>query len=158
MADVRVGPESGLPLTRGVRDRVIAYKGRKSTISMPGWYRDGSDESLHSKDDLRVSDLALVTLKAEVQHVMTPAQVREARQELGLSQAEAGRIIGGGPRAFQKYESGEIVTSRAMTNLLQALVRHPEDLKFMRVRAILADDEPASGRSDGNEQHGCARL
>lgn len=158
MTDVRVGPESGLPLTRGMRDRVITYKGRETTVQMPGWYRDGSDESVHSKDDLRVSDLALVTLKAEAQHVMTPAQVREARQALGLSQAEAGRIIGGGPRAFQKYESGETMTSRAMTNVLQLLVDHPEHLESIRARVALAEEGLTRGRGDDREQHGCAHL
>lgn len=139
MGDVRVGPESGLPLTRGVRPLAVSYKGRSVTVDMPGWYRDGSDESIHDRDDLRVSDRALVTLKAEAQRLLTPDRVRATRTHLGLTQADAGRILGGGPRAFQKYESGEVMTSRAMTNLLLALERHPEDLDRMREAALAAE-------------------
>lgn len=143
MADVRVGPESGLPLARGTRPLVISYRGRSVTVDMPGWYRDGADESVHDRYDMRVSDRALVTLKAQAQHLLTPDQVREIRTRLGLSQSEAGRILGGGPRGFQKYESGEVMTSRAMTNLLQALARHPEDLDRIRADAMAAEAEPA---------------
>ena len=143
MADVRGGPESGLALTRGVRALVISYKGRSTTIQMPGWYRDGSDEAVHDREDMRVSDRALVTLKAEAHHLLTPDQVRDLRMRLNLSQAEAGRVLGGGPRAFQKYERGEVMTSRAMTNQLQMLMRHPEELERMRAEALAAEVEPA---------------
>ncbi len=72
MADVRIGPESGLPLARGLRPLVISYRERSATADMPGWYRDGSDESVHDREDMRVSDRALVALKAEVQRLLTP--------------------------------------------------------------------------------------
>jgi HTH-type transcriptional regulator / antitoxin MqsA len=142
MADDRVGPESGLPLTRGMRPLVVSYMGRSATVEMPGWYRDGSDEALYDKDDLRVSDRALVTLKAQAQHLLTPDEVRDVRTRLGLTQADAGRFLGGGPRAFQKYESGEVLTSRAMTNLLLTLARHPKALDRIRREALAAEAEP----------------
>ena len=148
MADVRVSPESGLPMTRGIRPLAICYKERSVTVDMPGWYCDGSDEAVFTRDDMRVSDRALVTLKAEVLHLLTPDEVREVRTNLGLTQVEAGRIIGGGPRAFQKYESGEVMTSRAMTNLLRALVHHPEDLDRMRVDAQAAETSSAREFAD----------
>ena len=143
MADVRVGPESWLPLTRGVRPLAVSYKGRSVTVDMPGWYRNGANESVHDKEDMRVSDRAVVTLKAEVHHLLTPDGVREIRTRLGLTQADAGRILGGGPNAFQKYESGEVMTSRAMTNLLLALERHPEDLDRMREETSAAESGSA---------------
>ena len=139
MADVRSNPESGRPMARGVRPLVISYKGHSTTIDMPGWYCDDSDEAVFTKEDMRESDRALVTLKAKTLHLLTPDEVREVRTSLGLTQVDAGRIIGGGPRAFQKYESGEVLTSRAMTNLLRALVHHPEDLERMRADAKAAE-------------------
>jgi len=39
---------------------------------------------------------------------LTPDDIRRIRETLGLSQAEAGEILGGGPRAFTKYENGTI--------------------------------------------------
>jgi DNA-binding transcriptional regulator YiaG len=39
---------------------------------------------------------------------LSPADIRRIREKLGLSQAEAGELLGGGPRAFTKYENGTI--------------------------------------------------
>lgn len=99
---------------------------------MPGWYCESSDESIHSPSDMRVSDAALRELKAEAENLATAAEVRRIRKRLALSQSEASRLIGGGVRAFQKYESGEVLVSRAMTTLLRLLERHPEEIDHLR--------------------------
>jgi transcriptional regulator with XRE-family HTH domain len=56
---------------------------------------------------------------------LTPERIRTIRLELGLSQEDAGALLGGGPRAFQKYESGEVSPSAALEQLLQLLVQSP---------------------------------
>jgi DNA-binding transcriptional regulator YiaG len=38
---------------------------------------------------------------------LTRDDIRRIRERLGLTQVEAGEVLGGGPRAFQKYESGD---------------------------------------------------
>ncbi len=43
-----------------------------------------------------------------------------------MSQREAGRVLGGGPMAFHKYEKGEIAMTRAAAVLLRLLDRHPD--------------------------------
>ncbi|HYG48547.1 MAG TPA: type II TA system antitoxin MqsA family protein [Allosphingosinicella sp.] len=60
------------------------------------------------------------------------AHVRQARKRLKLSQEEAGRIIGGGKRAFQKYESGAMPPSDAAVGLIELLIRHPEEVETLR--------------------------
>src|SRR3546814_7039717 len=60
------------------------------------------------------------------------ARVKEVRKKLGLTQEEAGRIIGGGRRAFQKYESGTTPPSEAAVGLIEILDRHPEELETLR--------------------------
>ncbi|WP_018264020.1 type II toxin-antitoxin system MqsA family antitoxin [Methylobacterium sp. WSM2598] len=129
MAEAPLCPVSGQPMVRDVRPFTISYKGHKRTFDMPGWYCDASGESIHTRADMKVSDRELATLKAEVEHLATPAEVVVLRKRLGLSQAKAAELIGGGPRSFQKYESGEVSTSRAMTNLLRVLARHPEEVE-----------------------------
>ena len=39
---------------------------------------------------------------------MSPEEIRALRKGLGLSQVEAGKLLGGGPRAFAKYEAGSL--------------------------------------------------
>ena len=65
MNDVRFGPETELPMVRDVRPFVVSYKGRSTTVNMPGWYCEGADEAVFTKEDMRVSDAALTELKAE---------------------------------------------------------------------------------------------
>jgi len=48
---------------------------------------------------------------------------------LGLSQRKAGARLGGGPRSFQKCESGTDQVTKAMANLLRLLDRHPTMIK-----------------------------
>jgi HTH-type transcriptional regulator/antitoxin MqsA len=54
------------------------------------------------------------------------------RKKLGLTQEEAGVIIGGGKRAFQKYESGRTPPSDAAVGLIEILARHPEEVATLR--------------------------
>ena len=43
---------------------------------------------------------------------ISPDEIRATRERLGLSQVEAGELIGGGPRAFTKYEAGTVKPGR----------------------------------------------
>lgn len=131
MADAPRCPETGAPMVRGVRPLVIAYKGHKRQIDMPGWYCDTSDESVHTRADMKVSDRALADLKAEVEGVASPSEVARVRKTLKLTQSEASRIFGGGPRSFQKYESGEVRATRTMTLALRLAERHPHEVLQM---------------------------
>ena len=54
-----------------------------------------------------------------------PDQIRIIREGLGLSQREAGSLLGGGPNAFAKYESGSVVPRAALVKLLLVLRDHP---------------------------------
>lgn len=135
MVEAPCCPETGAPMTRGTRPRTIAYKGHQMTVEMPGWYSDRSDASIFTREDMRVSDRALATLKAQILNLASPDEVSNFRKTFGLTQAEAGRVLGGGVRAFQKYESGEVTTSRSMTNLLRLVSRHPEELPHMAAQA-----------------------
>src|SRR4051812_9399882 len=121
--DDPVCPVTGAPMVRDVRPMTIAYKGVSTTFDMPGWYCDASRESIHTGEDMKVSDRELTKLKARVEGLLAPEEVRNVRKKLGLTQRDAGRIIGGGPNAFQKYESGEVLTSHAVSTLLRVLVR-----------------------------------
>ena len=59
---------------------------------------------------------------------LTPQEIRAIRQRLGLSQVEAGELLGGGPRAFTKYEAGSIRPAAATTNMLRLLDANPSAL------------------------------
>ena len=57
---------------------------------------------------------------------LSPDDIRSIRRNLGLTQVQAGELIGGGPRAFAKYESGTVKPAAAVVTLLRLLEAHPE--------------------------------
>jgi len=128
-----VCPETGAPMYRGVRPMTIAYQGESVTFDMPGWYCDESEESVHTGEDLKVSDRMLNRLKASCQGLLHPEEIRRIRKKLRLTQEAAGLLIGGGPRAFQKYESGDLLPSRAVSSALLLLDRDPAALSVLKL-------------------------
>jgi HTH-type transcriptional regulator/antitoxin MqsA len=56
-------------------------------------------------------------------------EIRDIRKRLGLRQADAGRIFGGGAGAFSEYEHGKTQAHKSTVLLLRLLGRHPELMK-----------------------------
>jgi HTH-type transcriptional regulator/antitoxin MqsA len=131
----------GSHMVRDVRPDAVAYKGRSVAIQQPGWYCKDCDEILFDADDAAVAESAFIGLKTEVDNILSPSEVQRIRKKLGLSQRQAGALLGGGPRSFQKYESGTDWVTRAMTNLLRLLDHDPKLL------GKLSRDPPDSGPS-----------
>ena len=62
---------------------------------------------------------------AKSKNEITPEEIRAIREHLGLTQVEAGELLGGGPRAFTKYEAGTVKPSASVVNLLRLLEADP---------------------------------
>jgi len=129
-----VCPKTGAPMHRDTRPLTLACKGENITFDMPGWYCDISDESIHTGRDMKLSDRMLNLLKARAEGLLEPNEILRIRKRLGISQAEAGQMIGGGPRAFQKYESGDLLPSRAISSALALLGHDPQGLTVLKAR------------------------
>lgn len=91
---------------------------------------------------MKVSDRMLNRLKARVDGLPDPQEVRRIRRKLGLTQERAGQVIGGGPRAFQKYETGDLLPSRAISSALALLDHDPSALKVLLKRQRKAGKRP----------------
>ena len=127
MTETRIHPDTGRTLRRDVRPQVVAFGSMRRSVDVPGWYPDDDGDSIHTGAELAESDRVFQDLKAAY-----AAHVRRIRKRLKLTQEEAGRIIGGGRRAFQKYESGATPPSDAAVGLIELLERHPEEIEFLR--------------------------
>lgn len=143
MVDSPVCPETGAPMRRDVRAMTLNYRGQSITFDMPGWYCDTSDQSIHTGEDMKVSDRMLNRLKARSEGLIEPEDIRRVRKKLGLSQAAAGELIGGGPRAFQKYEAGDLLPSRAISSALALLDNDPKALRVLEARYHPAEGHQA---------------
>jgi len=129
-----VCPRTGAPMHREVRPITLTYRGKSITFDMPGWYCEASDESIHTGADMKVSDRALNRLKAQADGLLEPIEIRRIRKKLGLTQEQAGQLIGGGPRAFQKYETGDLLPSRAISSALALLDHDPSAITVLKAR------------------------
>jgi putative zinc finger/helix-turn-helix YgiT family protein len=130
-------------MRRGVRPMTLEYKGARTTFGMPGWYCDASDESIHTGEDMKVSDRALNRLKAEREGLPLPEEIKRIRLKLGLTKETAGELIGGGPRAYS-------ITSSARSRINGGIVR-PSALAVLRLSTTSNLEGRCAGRSAGFE-------
>jgi len=131
--DTRTCPETGKLLRRDVRPVEFSYKGHTITLDQPGWYAtDGGMESLHSGEDMSATQGEFEEFMARVDNILPAKEVKVIRKHIKLSQREAGELLGGGPRSFQKYEAGTVRLSVAMSNLLRLLARDPTRVQELR--------------------------
>jgi HTH-type transcriptional regulator/antitoxin MqsA len=89
-------------------------------------------------DDLRVHKRAVQAFKKEVEGLLTGQEVKALREVLGLTQADAARMFGGGPVAFSKYESDDVMQSEAMDKLLRVAAHIPSAVNFLHDLAGLS--------------------
>lgn len=107
----------------------VRYLGHTRALKTLGWWCSKCGEGILKGAPLGARAKAYFDLKAEVDGVLSPDEVAAARERLGLSQRKAGEILGGGPRAFQKYESGKQAVSVPMSRLLTLLAKDPKRLR-----------------------------
>ena len=127
MGQTRIHPKTGEVLRRDARTQTLSVGSLSREVEVPGWYPEDDSDSIHSGAELQALDQAYLELRAAY-----AARVKAVRKKLGLTQEEAGRIIGGGRRAFQRYESGATPPSEAAVGLIEILDRHPGELETLR--------------------------
>jgi len=132
----------GSAMVRDVRAADVSYKGHVVKVEQLGWYCTGCDEAVLVGEDAAVTESAFIRLKVEVDGILSPSEVQRIRTKLGLSQRRAGALLGGGPRSFQKYESGTDWITRSMANLLRLLDKAPARLAELAVHG--GPDQDAS--------------
>lgn len=111
------------------RSDTVEYKGKTARVRVKGHWCDKCGEAVLEGPALVRRQDAFLALRARVEGVPGPREVAAIREHLKLSQRRAGELLGGGPRAFQKYESGEQQVSVPMANLLRLLKKDPRRLR-----------------------------
>ncbi|HLQ92276.1 MAG TPA: type II toxin-antitoxin system MqsA family antitoxin [Xanthobacteraceae bacterium] len=114
-------------MRRGVMNETVTFQGHSLTYEQPGWHCEVCDEGVLEGEDNAFHDAALHEVMARAKgSPISPLTIRAAREAVGLSQREAGRVFGGGPTAFYKYETAKAVPSDGMANLLHLALERPD--------------------------------
>lgn len=93
----------------------------------------GSEQA--DNKDARFNKRAMTAFKKQVQGFLTGQEVRQLRKRWGLNQQQAADVFGGGPVAFSKYETDDVMQSESMDKLLRLAADVPVALDKLMIDA-----------------------
>ena len=116
-------------LTKKIIEKAFDYKGETLTIKDYIIYEcHVCEELIVDRKILEDTEGSLIEFRRKVDKLLTPNKIRKIRTSFGYTQEEFGNILGGGKKAFARYENGVVTQSRAMDNQLKMLRSNPEIL------------------------------
>lgn len=121
--------DDGTLLVHGKVDKTIKIDALSVVVpQVSGWHCPACHDCEFDDGEGKRYSAALSALRKQAD-AERAASMRAIRKKLGLNQAEAGRLFGGGASAFSEYERGKTQPHRSTVQLLRILGRHPELLK-----------------------------
>jgi HTH-type transcriptional regulator / antitoxin MqsA len=116
-------------LKRELRAVPYTYRGTTVEVEQPGDWCSACGEGALSVEDMAATAKACHDMIATKEGLLTCDEIRRIRTKLGLSQADAAELFGGGVNAFSRYERGVTMQPRALDQLLRLLDRHPNQVE-----------------------------
>jgi len=136
MQTKQCGSCGGKRMERDVRDAPYEHKGEQLVVcAVDGWFCPDCDAVEFATREAATRYSATVRAQMDAVDAKERAALRATRKRLGLKQAEAAALFGGGINAFSEYERGIRQPSKSTVLLLKLLDRHPELLAEIRMAA-----------------------
>ena len=85
-------------------------------------------EAFATEDSVKRAEPLICDLHRQAEGMLTSHEIRQIREGLGFSQDDFGVLLGGGKKAFARYENGRVTQARSMDNLLRVLKAYPQAL------------------------------
>lgn len=124
--------DDGTALVHEARDLNFTYRDQTATVAaISGWHCPACGDCEFDDGEGARYSAATDAFSASVDSELA-ASMRALRKKLGLKQADAGRLFGGGVNAFSEYERGKTRPPKATVLLLRLLGKHPELLSEIR--------------------------
>ncbi|HEX5338779.1 MAG TPA: type II toxin-antitoxin system MqsA family antitoxin [Gallionella sp.] len=124
--------DNGTLLVKGVVDKVISIDALSAVVPhVSGWHCPVCGECEFDDGEGKRYSAALSDLRKQAD-AERAASLRAIRKKLGLRQADAGKLFGGGVSAFSDYERGKTQPHKSTVLLLKLLDKHPELLDEVR--------------------------
>ncbi|WP_064036871.1 type II toxin-antitoxin system MqsA family antitoxin [Methylomonas methanica] len=138
-------------LDHRVEKNEVEYNGHSAQLDCHFSVCDSCGSEQASPIQIRNNKRAMMAFKKQVDGILTGAELKALRQRMGINQSEAAAIFGGGPVAFSKYESDDVMQSEAMDKLLRVAGEFPDVLSSLAQKAgidILGQSQAAVLSSD----------
>lgn len=118
--------DDGTQLCHGKQDMRFDYKGKSLLVSaVSGWHCPACADCVFDRNEGQRYSKAIDAFSVQID-AQEAEEIKATRKSLGLNQAEAGRIFGGGISAFSEYERGKTQAHKSTVLLLRLLAKHPE--------------------------------
>lgn len=128
--------EGTLEVKQGLN--TVTYKNNTRKLSASFCECDVCGVEMTLPEQTRDNKRRMTAFKKEVDGLLTGFEVRALRERLGLTQAEAAKVFGGGVVAFSKYENDDVSQSEAMDKLMRLADCFPQVLEKLRLDAGLS--------------------
>lgn len=117
----------------------FTYKGQRLVVpNYVVYYCPHCREEFLDHQLIRPHQQQLRDWQRAIDGLLSAEEIRHLRKSLGLSQDEFSALLGGGGKAFARYETGAVRQSVAMDNLLRAVQKHPSLLlEFAKARGVV---------------------
>jgi HTH-type transcriptional regulator / antitoxin MqsA len=138
-------------LEHRVEKNTVEYNGQTALLDSQYSVCDYCGSEQASPIQTRNNKRAMIAFKKRVTGILTGAELKALRQRMGINQGEAAVIFGGGPVAFSKYESDDVMQSEAMDKLLRVADEFPDVLSYLAQKAgidILGQSQAAALSTD----------
>lgn len=124
--------DDGTELVHQQQDVSFTYREQQgSVLALSGWHCPVCGDCEFDPGEGQRYSRELDAFAAKVDSELA-SFVRQTRKKLGLKQAEAAKIFGGGVNAFSEYERCKTHPHKSVVLLLKLLDRHPELLTEIR--------------------------
>lgn len=135
-------------LTSKTEEMLTEYEGRTGTVTLRFAECDVCGSEITDEANSRANKRAVLAFRKSVDGLLSGAEIRALREQYGITQDQAARLFGGGPKAFSKYETDDVAHAASIDNLLR-LVRKSEDAFWELVAIKGMTDELRNLSPDG---------
>ncbi|MDB5051393.1 MAG: transcriptional regulator with domain [Fibrobacteres bacterium] len=114
-------------------EQVFTYKG--SELKIPHYVIfecTNCGETFPDEEQLKSLEPIIRDFHRREDGLLSPEDIRKIRKGLGLTQEKIGEILGGGAKAFARYENGSVTQSKPMDNLIKVVWAIPSALEVLR--------------------------
>jgi len=112
-----------------IKVKTFEYKGHFLTIDDYSYFTCGScEEDFVDEQYFKTIEHRIREFQKSVDGLLTCKEIVTIRTSYGFTQEKFGELLGGGKKAFARYENGIITQSKPMDNLLRIISANPSAL------------------------------
>ena len=109
--------------------------GQRTTVVPDAFSRcTGCSEELYAPGQMEAVQRRASTQIRQNEGLLLPAEIREIRESLGLSQHAFERLLGVGPKTVVRWERGTVFQNQATDSLLRIIRAFPQAARFLAAR------------------------